>query len=243
MRVLTWNIHKGIGGVDRRYDLSRTIDVLAAFDADVVMLQEVDEGAKRSRYEKQAALLADALNLNHYAVGLNHKLRGPGWYGNVTLARWPILDHFNLDISFPLKKRRGALYACVDIPGIPVLHTFNFHLGLAGFERLAQVREILSSPRLTVNPAQPAVIAGDSNDWSGKLCEAFGAPHNFTDAASMLNGARARTFPAARPVLALDRVYYRGLKPLELVEPPGNTAAVLARRASDHVPLAVEFSV
>src|SRR5213078_512593 len=34
LRVVTWNIHKGIGGVDRRYSLERTISVLASLQPD-----------------------------------------------------------------------------------------------------------------------------------------------------------------------------------------------------------------
>lgn len=47
-RVLTCNIHKGIGGVDRRYRLQRVISVIAAYRADVVLLQEVADSVPQS---------------------------------------------------------------------------------------------------------------------------------------------------------------------------------------------------
>ena len=59
-RLLTYNIHKGIGGVDRRYRPERIVEVVAHYQPDIVCLQEVDEGVKRSQFHQQAELLADA---------------------------------------------------------------------------------------------------------------------------------------------------------------------------------------
>jgi endonuclease/exonuclease/phosphatase family metal-dependent hydrolase len=49
-----------------------------------------------------------------------------------------------------------------------------------------------------------------------------------------------RSFPAFWPVMALDKVYYRGeveIKTAQVVTSP------LARRASDHLPLVVDFVI
>ena len=48
MRLLTYNIHKGIGGRDRRYSLERIIDVIEAENPDLICLQEVDRHVRRS---------------------------------------------------------------------------------------------------------------------------------------------------------------------------------------------------
>ena len=37
-RLITYNIHKGIGGVDRRYRLERIIETLARYKADIILL-------------------------------------------------------------------------------------------------------------------------------------------------------------------------------------------------------------
>jgi endonuclease/exonuclease/phosphatase family metal-dependent hydrolase len=42
-RIITYNMHKGIGGVDRRYLPQRIITILKNYDADIVFLQEVDD--------------------------------------------------------------------------------------------------------------------------------------------------------------------------------------------------------
>ncbi|MFN5756450.1 MAG: endonuclease/exonuclease/phosphatase family protein, partial [Planctomycetia bacterium] len=49
MRLLSWNIHKGIGGRDRRYSLARIIDCIEAENPDIICLQEVDRLVRRSR--------------------------------------------------------------------------------------------------------------------------------------------------------------------------------------------------
>ena len=64
-RLLTYNIHKGIGGVDRRYRPERIVETIGHYEPDIVFLQEVDDGVPRSRRDRQVDLLAEALELPH----------------------------------------------------------------------------------------------------------------------------------------------------------------------------------
>ncbi|MEE9311896.1 MAG: endonuclease/exonuclease/phosphatase family protein, partial [Planctomycetota bacterium] len=75
MRLLTYNIHKGIGGRDRRYRLQRIVDVIRAIEPDIVCLQEVDQGVKRSKFDDQPAILASELGLEHTAFQLTHQIK------------------------------------------------------------------------------------------------------------------------------------------------------------------------
>ena len=59
MRFFCYNMHKGIGGRDRRYRLERIIAVIESQNPDLVCLQEVARGTRRSRYDDQPRLLAD----------------------------------------------------------------------------------------------------------------------------------------------------------------------------------------
>jgi endonuclease/exonuclease/phosphatase family metal-dependent hydrolase len=104
LRVLSWNIHRGIGGVDRRYRPERVIEVIAHYEPDLVLLQEVDDGVPRSRLDRQIDLLGDALGLRHRTYGPNVRLRR-GRYGNATLSRWPLGDVRNVDLTIKPKKR------------------------------------------------------------------------------------------------------------------------------------------
>ena len=81
-KILTYNIHKCIGGVDRRYDPLRVAHVIARYDPDLIMLQEVDQHARRSNTDRQVDLLGDFLGLRHRTYFPNVKLRSGGAYGN-----------------------------------------------------------------------------------------------------------------------------------------------------------------
>ena len=83
--------------------------------------------------------------------------------------------------------------------------------------------------------AGPAVLMGDMNAWrnckgSQELDEALGLHHNLNWPAS---------FPAGRPLLALDRIYTRNADVVEVCE--HDTPA--ARKASDHLPVVAEVSI
>lgn len=238
-QLITYNIHKGIGGVDRRYRPERIIETLQHYRPDLLLLQEVDEGVPRSRHHRQVDLLGDALELPHRAFQANVRLR-TGAYGNAILSRFPLTDVEHLDLTIPLKKRRRALVAHCRIHGHDghshTLLIVNSHLGLAGFERNIQIRRILESEVLRrVHHQTGVIIAGDMNDvWHGQGRRLF-VPAGFHAAHGPI-----RTFPAAMPLRALDRIYFRGS--LRLHGAHASHTAV-ARRASDHLPLIAEFEI
>ena len=74
-RLLTYNIHKGIGGVDRKYRPERVVATIAHCAPDIVLLQEVDDGVPRSHHHRQVDLLADQLGLPYRAFQRNVTLR------------------------------------------------------------------------------------------------------------------------------------------------------------------------
>ncbi len=242
MRLLTWNIHKGIGGVDRRYALGRITEVLRHHDADLVLLQEVDEGVPRSAGDGQAELLAGLLGYAHHAFAPNVRLT-TGRYGNATLSRFPIARSRNIDLTLPLKKRRGGLFTTVEVPWHGrhyAVHVVNLHLGLASVERRWQLRRLLGSPTLAALDAHSRlIVAGDFNDWSGALGRHTLRAAGFACATGV--GAHATTtFPAFRPVGPLDRVFHRGALRRRA---HFRSRLALARQASDHLPLIVDFEL
>lgn len=129
MRLLSYNIHKGIGGRDRLYRLERIVRVIEHEQPDILCLQEVDHGAKRSRFDDQPALLAQHFGFAHKLFQLNHRLK-VGGYGNLVLSRWQISKHHQFSIRLGRKKNRGAQVCVVNTPAGP-LRLVNWHLGLA----------------------------------------------------------------------------------------------------------------
>lgn len=238
LRVVTWNIHKCIGGVDRRYDLDRVTNVLIEQEPDICLLQEVAEDMPRSRFHDQAELLSEALEMPHVAYGPEHRFR-MGGYGNAILSRFPLTDIHHVDLRMGWHKKRGVISARAHVRHAG--HTrslvlFNLHLGLAGSERAAQLEKFLAChPFAGLHARTPVIVAGDLNDVWGSLGPRFLAPAGFCRAGSLSN-----TFPAALPLRPLDGLFVRGdVRCAECA--PRRT--VLTRQASDHLPLFADLEL
>jgi endonuclease/exonuclease/phosphatase family metal-dependent hydrolase len=245
LRVLSYNIHRAIG-VDRRFRPDRIARILAEHDADVALLQEVDEGVPRSRELDLARELAAAAGYPFLAVGHNVTLRR-GRYGNATLSRHAIVRERNIDLSVGFRKRRGCQHTeiRIDGPGREArrLEVFNLHLGLSARERGVQLGLLARSRELAVLAREvPCLLAGDFNDWRMLLGETLTGSLGFRCATESHGVPRRplRTFPAFFPSGALDRIYYRG--PLVLRR-ARRCRLRLSRVASDHLPVVAEFDL
>src|SRR5262245_13355555 len=140
MRVLSYNIHKGIGGRDRRYDLDRVTAVIEEENPDLICLQEVTRHARRTHYHDQPRLLAEYFNAGHHTFQMNVHYR-TGGYGNLILSRWSLRSHHHISLRLGRRKPRGAQLAVVNTPEGP-LHLANWHLGLSDKERRWQVNHL-----------------------------------------------------------------------------------------------------
>lgn len=239
-RLLTYNIHKGIGGLDRRYRPERVRDTIAHYAPDIVCLQEVDAGAARSNGHRQVDLLGDMIGLRHRTWFPNVELRSGGAYGNAILSRFHLTQTENIDVTIGWRKRRSILHARyrVRIPGrrrTRTLHVFNMHLGLSQGERKRQLRLFLEShPFAGLHQRTPIIIAGDFNDVFGTLGRLL-QPEGFRS-----TGTRINTFPAYAPARALDSIYVRGDVEIRRLY---RSQLQLARAASDHLPLIAELEL
>ncbi|MFO0876801.1 MAG: endonuclease/exonuclease/phosphatase family protein [Gemmataceae bacterium] len=236
MRLLTYNIHKGFGGADRRYNLDRVIEVLKHEQADLVCLQEVDFNVKRSRFDNQPDILGERLQANATVYQLNVPHR-EGGYGNLLLSRWPFRSQHNLSIRLGKRKPRGAQVVVVETPEGP-LHLVNTHLGLAEKERHWQANHLLHHPLFRQADTLPTLIAGDFNDWRNMLGKHHFHRQHFDQVTAPVR--RFRSFPAFFAVASLDKVYRRGSV---RVQHAGVIRNRFTRRASDHLPLVVDFTL
>jgi endonuclease/exonuclease/phosphatase family metal-dependent hydrolase len=232
LRVLTYNVHKCIGGIDRKYDPQRTADTIGHYEPDVVLLQEVDHGVARSSYHRQVDVLGELLGMHHRAWFPNVKVRGGGEYGNAILSRYPLVEARNVDLTVAPKKRRSVLHGAVRVrhDGVDrTVHVYNMHLGLAEYERRIQIQTFLDShPFAGMHEHTPVIVGGDLNDVWGRAASLL-APGGFRSWAR-----RLRTFPAWAPMRGLDGIFVRGALDLLGVH---RGEIELARRASDHRPL------
>jgi endonuclease/exonuclease/phosphatase family metal-dependent hydrolase len=238
LRVVTWNIHKGIGGVDRRYRLERTISVLASLHPDLALLQEVAEGMPRCGMDDQLEELSRALEMRHVAFGAEHRFR-VGGYGNAILSRFPLTDSTRIDLTIGRRKRRGLVKTRAHAKlehGTRSVVVFNLHLGLSGGERADQLERFLEChPFAHLHHDTPLIVGGDFNDVWASLGQRFLEPAGFVRAGKLLP-----TFPSALPLRPLDGLWIRGGISVLSAHP---VRTGLAKSASDHLPIVAELEV
>ena len=116
------------------------------------------------------------------------------------------------------------------------MHLVHWHLGLAERERHWQVRHLLDHTLFHESAHLPTLIVGDFNDWLNTLARGPFAAHGFFQVTAPRS--RFRSFPAYWPVVSLDKAFARGpiaIRHARIVH------SRLARDASDHLPLLVDF--
>lgn len=243
-RTITYNIHRAIG-VDRRFRLDRIIKILAHYQADIVLLQEVDIGVPRSRKMNLAHELASQLSYNFLAVGLNVQLR-QGYYGNATLSRFPILRKRNIDLTIGTHKRRGCQHTTLQLSNAAnqqLLDVFNVHLGLSAQERARQIGMLVQSVEFaTLENHLPCLVGGDFNDWRSLLPPVFTDILGFVSATSIKTSGNQdiATYPSFSPAGSLDKIFFRGgLKKITC----RSCSLPASRMASDHLPIIVDFEI
>jgi endonuclease/exonuclease/phosphatase family metal-dependent hydrolase len=221
LEIATYNVHRWTGFNGRSSpDPARACFVISELNADVIALQEV---LRPATGDDPLDRLADALGLHvAFAATRPHRL---GDLGNAILSRWPIQSISVLDLSFSRIEKRVAVAVRFRDEAMP-LSVIATHLALVDRTRHRQVRELLDHSHLQ---SGPAVLVGDMNAW--RSCRATRALEGAMQAHGNL--AWPPSFPAAAPVLALDRVYARGLKIIDVRA----HASAAAKRASDHLPV------
>jgi endonuclease/exonuclease/phosphatase family metal-dependent hydrolase len=228
LRVATYNVH-GCIGTDKRHDPERVAAVVGELDADIVALQEFTYAAGVAIETREPVELV-ALNGYQCALGPTREI-ATRCFGNALLTRHPIVDVHRLDLSLDGREPRGALAATVDVAGTPV-HLLATHLGLRVRERRFQVAQVLAyldSVRHSI-----VVVLGDFNDWVPGRSVSHALDRRLGRA------RRLRSFPSARPIVSLDRIWTHPAAALQRVFV--HTSA-LARRASDHLPVVADIDL
>lgn len=218
LRVATYNVHSGVGA-DGRCDPARIADVICELSADAVALQEVE-----SRHGELDTLEFLAERTGMTAVPGPTMLRTIGDYGNALLTRAGVLQVRRVDLSVPGREPRGAIDAVLQAGGAR-LRAIATHLGLRPAERRQQIEMLLAG--MGDDPV-PTVLMGDLNEWFlwGRPLRRLHAHFGATPAPA--------TYPARRPLFALDRLW---VKPLRCLVELDTHRSPLARIASDHLPL------
>ena len=238
VNVLTLNAHMGFNLFNRRFVLPELREAIRSVGADIVFLQEVLgehalHAAKRTDWPAgpQYEFLADTIWTQH-AYGRNAAYPH-GHHGNALLSKYPILQQRNCDVSVHGHEQRGLLHCILEVPGSTLpLHTVCVHLGLRDAHRRRQLHLLCELVGNDVPDDAPLVVAGDFNDWR-RRGHARLRDCGLDEAFETIHGGLARTFPARRPVLPLDRLYLRNARP----EQPRVLSLRPWSHLSDHAPL------
>ncbi|MGB3544004.1 MAG: endonuclease/exonuclease/phosphatase family protein [Rubrivirga sp.] len=228
LTVASYNVHRwaGVRG-GRAYDPEKASLVVSEVGADVLALQEV------LRPVDGADPLADlARSLGFHLAFVVTRIHRRGELGNAVLSRWPLSGAHAINLSFGPLERRAALAVRVggSARNVQVAAT---HLALVDRTRSRQVRALLDHPQLA---GGPTVLLGDMNAWrptkaSRQLDDHFRERHH--------NASWPPSYPSVRPVLALDRLYARGMRVLSLETHTSDAA----RRGSDHLPIVARLEL
>ncbi|MCB2015935.1 MAG: endonuclease/exonuclease/phosphatase family protein [Hydrogenophaga sp.] len=239
VRVATYNIHKGVQGLGpaRRLEIHNLAHAVEQFDADVVCLQEVRRLHRKlqKHFTRWPELeQADYLSPEGYeSVYRTNAFTRHGEHGNALLSRWPVLGTQHSDVSDHRFEQRGLLHVHLLIDGREV-HVIVVHFGLMHASRERQVQRLGRYVSQAVPADAPLIVAGDFNDWGAQLLKPMAALDLCT-----FEGVRLPTYPARLPLLHLDRIYMRGLRPLSAHVPHGRAW----QRMSDHLPLIAELEL
>lgn len=238
LRVLCYNIHYG-QGMDGQYDLERLAAVIERAAPDLVALQEVDVGVKRSGRVHQARRLGELTGMavrfgptQHYEGGL---------FGNAVLTRLPILDVHIQPLPYTestpdrVTYPRGAIAVTLRGPdGMPLRFISTHFQHNLPEDRVAQAKAI-NALFADDDRAIRTILAGDMNATPDaepiKILQERWS--NATDEPA------SPTAPSTKPRSRIDYIFYRPATHFRVIE-----AMVIAdSMASDHRPVLAEFEL
>lgn len=221
--VASYNIHSCVGR-DGVMAPERIVSVIRELNADVVALQEV-EAQHRFGALDQWVYLAEALGyFCTPGISLRTQRRN---YGNALLSRVPPAAVRLHDLSVDFREPRGAIDIDLQLDGERPLRIISTHLGLRGAERRLQIAALLALVEVD-SAGETTLLLGDLNEWRPGSANLRTLRPRFHPSPAPV------TFPARRPLFALDRILAAGAARIRHI---AAHRSELARIASDHLPV------
>ncbi len=233
LRVMTYNIHVGVG-MDKKLDLPRIAGVINAQHPDLVGLQEVDRGVARTQRVNEIAEIAKLTRMD-YAFAFNLRYQG-GQYGVAILSRFPIMatDH-RLYQNTRESERRGFIRAEVSVRG-RLINFVTTHLDYQYEDgRLFEAQQLLSALK---DLKSPLIVVGDFNDIAaGQAYQLM--RYQFGDAWTENRAAdEGFSYPADKPARRIDYIFFRSTDRVRT-----KRAWLVNTLASDHVPVVADVEI
>lgn len=209
LRIAAYNIRHGLG-MDSVVDLNRIANVLRPLAADVITLQEIDNGTERTDGVDQARRLGELLGMEaHFGDFMPYRR---GQYGMAVLTKLPVLGVANIGLPDG-EEPRTALEVRVAV-GREGRETsvVGIHFYRTPEERLAQAEALTSYFR---DMDHPVVLAGDFNSQRGDVV----LGHLVQDEWFVVDkDGSSSTFPSDGPEREIDFVMLKPAGAFEIVE-------------------------
>ena len=143
LRVMTWNIHGGIGP-DRPFSLERITETIDRHNPDVVALQEVDSRRRAAGARSPFELLREAVG--EHGIEAKSISTADGDYGQMLVSRCPFNATEVHDITHADREPRRAIETEVHAAS-GKLRVVATHFGLSLAERRTQARRLVAIAR------------------------------------------------------------------------------------------------
>jgi len=175
--------------------------LLKEMGADLVGLQEVDDGCTRSAQVRQAAECAKQAGFPYFAFGKNIDHQG-GEYGNAILSKYPIVsaETVSYQVICPTDHNRSYMRVGVEVDG-KVLYFYNTHLTL---QKNGEAEEEVKELCARMQQDEYAIAVGDFNLKAPAVAQ-LAEPAILT-----LNGGAGRetlnTFSTKNPIHPIDNI-------------------------------------
>ena len=214
LRVVSFNVEYAL-------QVDSAIAVLAGDpalqDADVILLQEMDEKATRR--------VADTLGMGYVYYPAVYRFKTRRNLGNAILSRWPIVEDRKIvlpHLSRLVNSQRAVTAATIRVGKAPV-RVYSLHLGtMAGLSPAAR-RDQLEAVLADAGRYPRVVVGGDLNDPGiGRVASDMGYIWP------------TRRGPSTTRIGRLDHILFKGF-----TSPDGTAAGTVLdnRGASDHLPV------
>lgn len=243
LSLITYNIHKGFGVGAVRFLLPKMRTALTELNPDFVFLQEVQ--GQHTRRAKRINTWPDSPQTQYIAENIwphyiyaKNAVYGSGHHGNAILSKYPFERFETVNLSNINRASRGIVHTQLKFEQTTV-HLLCVHLGLFKAERAEQYKALMNRIKEMVPHNEPLLMAGDFNDWRNLISKLFAHDLGIKEAFVTLEGQHARSFPAIKPTLCVDRVYFRGMQVEEVACLQGKPWRLL----SDHLPLFARFTL
>jgi endonuclease/exonuclease/phosphatase family metal-dependent hydrolase len=238
IRVLVYNIHAG-KDASGQPNLERVAALIKSTAADLVLLQEVDRGTKRSGQVDQITILG---NQTGYSTAFGRSLDyDGGLYGIAALAHGSMTNLATESLPIePPQARAGGSYEpraalmLVASTRIGPLNALNTHLDASRDEhyRLQESRHVLQLMRRMTANGWPGMAGGDFNAEPGSGTYRQVRDDGLRDAWMECGAGEGFTYPADKPIKRIDYLFLTA-------QLACSHAEVIDSRASDHRPLLV----